>query len=311
MSDPIGVGGSADRRAAARAGGAAPHPARALTIAGSDSGGGAGVQADLATFHAHGVHGLTALSALTAQNSVGVHRVHPVPPDMVTDQIAAVAGDIGVDAVKTGMLGSAAVVEAVADAVARLVRAPLVVDPVAVSKHGDPLLDPQAVHVLIERLLPLADLVTPNLGEVELLTGVRVTDRADLPRAAAAMLDLGPRWVLVKGGHLPGREPAVDLLTDGEHRWELIAPRAPTRHTHGTGCTLSAAITARLARGDDLPTAARAGKRYVTAAIVHGYPLGAGIGPVGHLWWVPSPAPEDAAADGRRHPPEREHSASH
>lgn len=267
-----------------------PRPPRALTIAGSDSGGGAGLQADLATFHAHRVHGMTAVTAVTAQNSIGVHRVHQVPPDVVVDQITAVVTDIGVDAVKTGMLGSVGVVEAVADTLRRLAVTPLVVDPVAVSKHGDPLLDADATDALREQILPLADLVTPNLGEVELLTGVRVRRRADLRAAASAVLALGPRWVLVKGGHLSDSEEAVDLLTDGAHSWELSAPRSPTRHTHGTGCTLSAAITATLARGATVPDAVRAGKDYVTAGITHGYPLGAGIGPVGHLWWVPDRA---------------------
>lgn len=262
-------------------------PPRALTIAGSDSGGGAGMQADLATFHAYRVHGLTAVTAVTVQDSVGVHGVHSVPPDVVRAQITQVADDIGVNAVKTGMLGSAEIIETVADTLRRFDLRPLVVDPVAASKHGDPLADADAIEALRTRLLPSADLVTPNLGEVELLTGVRVRTRDDLPAAAAAVHALGPRWVLIKGGHLPNSPEAVDLLTDGQHSWELATPRVDTPHTHGTGCTLSAAITARLARGEDMLTAVRGGKQYVTAGITHSYPLGAGIGPVGHLWWVP------------------------
>ncbi|MCK9894662.1 bifunctional hydroxymethylpyrimidine kinase/phosphomethylpyrimidine kinase [Frankia sp. AgB32] len=254
-------------------------PPRVLTIAGSDSGGGAGIQADLKTMLELGVHGMSAIVAVTAQNSLGVHGVWDLPAAAVRGQIRAVVDDIGVDAVKTGMLSSASLVALVAEEVDR-VAAPLVVDPVGVSKHGDPLLAPDAVDVLRRQLLPRATIVTPNVDEVRLLTGVEVRDAADLPRAAAAVLELGPRWVLVKGGHLPG--DAVDLLTDGVTELVLRGPRLDRRHTHGTGCTLASAIAARLAFGDAPEQAARAAKEFVSGALAAGFPLGGGIGPVDH-----------------------------
>ncbi|WP_086055186.1 bifunctional hydroxymethylpyrimidine kinase/phosphomethylpyrimidine kinase [Protofrankia coriariae] len=256
-------------------------PARVLAIAGSDSGGGAGIQADLKTALAFGVHGMSALTAVTAQNSLGVHGVWELLPEAVVAQIRAVVADIGVDAVKTGMLSSPPIVAAVAGELAG-VGVPVVVDPVGVSKHGDPLLAPEAVETVRTRLLPVATVATPNLDEVRLLTGVDVRTEADLPAAARAVLDLGPRWVLVKGGHLPG--DAVDLLTDGQHSVVLRAPRHDNRHTHGTGCTLASAIASLLARGADVPDAVRAAKDYVTGAVGAGFPLGAGIGPVDHAW---------------------------
>jgi hydroxymethylpyrimidine/phosphomethylpyrimidine kinase len=268
-------------------------PPRVLAIAGSDSGGGAGIQADLKTATAFGVHGMTAVTAVTAQNSVGVQGVWELPVEAVRAQIASVVGDIGVDAVKTGMLASPALVHAVAQEL-RDVAAPLVVDPVGVSKHGHRLLAPDAVAVLRDELLPLATVTTPNLDEVALLTGVEVTDEAGLWRAARAMLDLGPRWVVVKGGHLPGE--AVDLLTDGTQELVLRAERADNRHTHGTGCTLASAIAAGLAMGLDVPGAVLAGKEYVTGALGAGFALGAGIGPVDHGWRWRARAAGDAAA---------------
>ncbi|MBL7497007.1 bifunctional hydroxymethylpyrimidine kinase/phosphomethylpyrimidine kinase [Frankia sp. CNm7] len=264
---------------ALRAEGAAPP--RVLAIAGSDSGGGAGIQADLKTATAFGVHGMTAVTAVTAQNSVGVQGVWELPVAAVRAQIASVVDDIGVDAVKTGMLATPELVRAVAEELTGL-AAPLVVDPVGVSKHGHRLLEPAAVSVLRELLLPLATVTTPNLDEVALLTGVEVRDEAGLWRAARAMLDLGPRWVLVKGGHLPGE--AVDLLTDGATEVVLRAARADNRHTHGTGCTLASALASGLATGLDVPSATRAAKDYVTGALGAGYALGAGIGPVDHGW---------------------------
>jgi hydroxymethylpyrimidine/phosphomethylpyrimidine kinase len=258
-------------------------PARTLTIAGSDSGGGAGIQADLKTFTAHGVHGMSAITAVTVQNSIGVQGFYELEPKAVFEQIESVVTDIGVDAAKTGMLASAAIVEAVADACERFAVPSLVVDPVAVSKHGDPLLRPDAVEALRKRLLPLATVVTPNIGEAELLGGVPVRERADLEEAARALHALGPRWVLVKGGHLPGPE-AVDLLWDGRKAVWLEARRLDTPHTHGTGCTLSSAITANLANGLDVVTAVREAKQYLTGAIAGSYALGKGIGPTDHVW---------------------------
>ena len=252
-----------------------------LTVAGSDSGGGAGIQADLKTMLACGVHGMSVLAAVTAQNSVGVQGYWELPAEAVRAQLTSVLSDLRVDAVKTGMLASPALVEVVADALAPG-PAPVVVDPVGVSKHGDALLQPGAVEVLRTRLLPLATVVTPNLPEVEQLTGLRVEGERDLRRAADAVLALGPRWVLVKGGHLPGE--AVDLLTDGDAEHLLRAPRLDNRHTHGTGCTLASAIASRLALGDDVPAAVRAAKDYVTGAIAGGFAIGAGIGPVDHGW---------------------------
>jgi hydroxymethylpyrimidine/phosphomethylpyrimidine kinase len=260
-----------------------PVPARVLTIAGSDSGGGAGIQADLKTMLAHGVHGMSAITAVTVQNSVGVQGFYELEPRAVYEQIESVATDIGVDAVKTGMLASGAIIEAVADACERFALPNLVVDPVAVSKHGDPLLRPDAVEALRTRLLPLATIVTPNLGEARLLTGVEPRSRADLQAAAIALAELGPRWVLVKGGHLPGDE-AVDLLWDGTSGIELRAPRVATPHTHGTGCTLASAIASNLAVGLDVATAVGEAKRFVSGAIAGSFPLGKGIGPTDHAW---------------------------
>jgi hydroxymethylpyrimidine/phosphomethylpyrimidine kinase len=256
-------------------------PKRVLTVAGSDSGGGAGIQADLKTMLALGVHGMSVLAAVTAQNSVGVQGYWELPVEAVRAQLDSVLDDIGVDAVKTGMLASPALVQAVAERLAQ-VHVPLVVDPVGVSKHGDALLHDDAVEVLRTALVPLATVVTPNLPEVEQLTGVRVDDVPGMRRGAQALLELGPRWVLVKGGPLEG--DAVDLLTDGDVEVVLRGPRLDNRHTHGTGCTLASAVASRLAIGDDVPTAVRAGKHYVTGALRAGFALGTGIGPVDHGW---------------------------
>jgi hydroxymethylpyrimidine/phosphomethylpyrimidine kinase len=253
-----------------------------LTVAGSDSGGGAGIQADLKTMLALGVHGMSVLAAVTAQNSLGVQGYWELPAEAVRAQLDSVLGDIGVDAVKTGMLASAALVSTVAGVLTD-VGVPVVVDPVGVSKHGDSLLAPSAVAAVRDELLPVATLVTPNLYEVGQLTGVKVTSEADLRRAADAVLALGPAAVLVKGGHLDG--DAVDLLvTRAGLVREFRAGRLDNRHTHGTGCTLASAIASRLALGDPLPDAVAAAKAYVTGAIAHGFPLGAGIGPVDHGW---------------------------
>jgi hydroxymethylpyrimidine/phosphomethylpyrimidine kinase len=256
-------------------------PPRVLTIAGSDSGGGAGIQADLKTMLALGVHGMSVITAVTAQNSIGVQGYWELPIEAVKAQFTSVVGDIGVQAVKTGMIASVVLADLVSELLIGI-SAPLVVDPVCASKHGDPLLSPDTVAAIKERLLPQATVVTPNVYETALLTGVKVRSEADLRVAAEALLALGPRWVLVKGGHLEG--DATDLLYDGDREVLLRAPRYDNRHTHGTGCTLASAIAARLALGDEVPAAVAAGKDYVTAAIKAGFPLGEGIGPVDHAW---------------------------
>ncbi|MEU7102408.1 bifunctional hydroxymethylpyrimidine kinase/phosphomethylpyrimidine kinase [Streptomyces longwoodensis] len=252
-----------------------------LTVAGSDSGGGAGIQADLKTMLALGVHGMSVVTAVTAQNSLGVQGVWELPVEAVRAQYRSVVGDIGVRAVKTGMLSCAPVVEAVAELIAGT-DAPAVVDPVGVSKHGDPLLAASALDAVRTRLLPVATVATPNLDEVAQLTGIRVVSEDGMREAAAAVLAFGPRWALIKGGHLPGE--AVDLLTDGTEEHWLRAPRYDNRHTHGTGCTLASAIAAQLAKGRSVPEAVRTAKEYVTGAIAAGFALGAGIGPVDHGW---------------------------
>jgi hydroxymethylpyrimidine/phosphomethylpyrimidine kinase len=261
-------------------------PARVLTVAGSDSGGGAGIQADLKTMLALGVHGMSVVTAVTAQNSRGVQGVWELPVEAVRAQYRSVVDDIGVQAVKTGMLASEPLVRAVAELLASA-AVPVVVDPVAVSKHGDPLLAGAALDAVRTALLPVATLATPNLDEVAQLTGVHADSRDGMRRAAAAVLALGPRWVLVKGGHLPPRASegeALDLLTDGGDEHWLHAPRHPNRHTHGTGCTLAAAAASHLARGASVPDAVAAAKQYVTGAVAAGFALGGGIGPVDHGW---------------------------
>ena len=260
-------------------------PPRALTIAGSDSGGGAGAQADLKTFLACRVHGMSAITAVTVQNSLGVQGFYELPPHAVAEQIESVVSDIGVNATKTGMLASAPIMAAVAETVQRLAIAPFVVDPVCASQHGDPLMQPDAIDALRSQVIPLATLITPNLGEIKLLTGVVVQSRADMEDAARALHDLGPQWVLVKGGHLADGD-AVDVLYDGTTFTEFSAPRRATDHTHGSGDTLAAAITAALARGADVPAAVAEGKRFITAAVENSFALGAGLGPVGHFWRV-------------------------
>ncbi|MFF3553513.1 bifunctional hydroxymethylpyrimidine kinase/phosphomethylpyrimidine kinase [Streptomyces tsukubensis] len=256
-------------------------PPRVLTVAGSDSGGGAGIQADLKTMLALGTHGMSVIAAVTAQNSVGVQGFWELPAEAVRAQYRSVVDDIGVQAVKTGMLASAGLVETVA-ALLATTDAPVVVDPVGVSKHGDSLLADSALDSVRRSLLPLATVATPNLDEVAQLTGVVAGDETGLRRAADAVLGFGPGWALIKGGHLEG--DAVDLLTDGTEEHWFRAPRLDNRHTHGTGCTLASAIAAGLAKGLGVPEAVAAAKEYVTGAIAAGFPLGAGIGPVHHGW---------------------------
>jgi hydroxymethylpyrimidine/phosphomethylpyrimidine kinase len=262
-----------------------------MTVAGTDSGGSAGLACDLKTFLTSGVHGVFAVTAVTVQNSLGVTGVHEIPPEIVAAQIDAVAGDIGVGAAKTGMLASAAIIHAVAEAfvrngIGRSLESPLVVDPVAASMHGDPLLRDDALDAIRGLLFPLATLVTPNLDEVRLLTGITVTGRPSAEDAARALHALGPQYVLVKGGHLHDDPTSTDLLFDGESFLELPAARIDTPHTHGGGDCLGAAATAALARGESVVDAVKAGKRYVTSALADSYPLGAGVGPVGHFWRI-------------------------
>src|SRR6476646_129913 len=270
-------------------------PPVALTIAGSDSGGGAGLQADLRTFTVCGVHGCVAVTAVTVQNSLGVGGYVEVPPSTVADQIRAVATEIGVAAAKTGMLSSVAIIAAVAevcDEVGIGHSVPLVVDPVSASMHGDPLLAPDALSALRSVLLPRATLVTPNLDEVRLLVGLDVRCRAEQHEAARALHAAGPRWVLIKGGHLPAGADdglCLDLLYDGTDFTEFTGPRLATQHTHGSGDSLAAAITAALAHGSPMPEAVGYGKRYIKQAIAQAYPLGAGIGPVSPFWRVQRP----------------------
>lgn len=270
-------------------------PPRVLSVAGSDSSGGAGIQADLKTMLALGVHGMSVVCAVTAQNSTGVQGWWEVPAEAVRAQLASVLSDIGTDAVKTGMLGTTASATAVADALSE-VTVPVVVDPVAASGHGESLLEAGALEVLTTRLLPLAEVVTPNLAEVEALTGIRVASEADMRPAAEAVRALGPRWVLVKGGHLTG-DP-VDVLWDGDRAYRFTGPRLPAANTHGTGCTLASAIASWLARGEDVPTAVARAKEFVSEAIRSSFPLGSGNGPLDHGWQLRR-SRRDAAARGQ------------
>jgi hydroxymethylpyrimidine/phosphomethylpyrimidine kinase len=252
----------------------------ALTIAGSDSSGGAGIQADLKTFEAHGVFGMTAITAITAQNTLGVARVLLLPPEMVVAQIDAVVEDLGAGATKIGMLGNAAIAAAVAEALQGHALAHVVLDTVMVAKGGATLLDDDAIDVIRRALLPLADITTANVPEATALTGIPIRTVADLRRAAEALVAAGARAVVVKGGHLEG--PAIDVFHDGRGKYELTAERILTRHSHGTGCTFASAIAARLSLGDGLSDAVAAAKRYVTAAIAEAPGLGHGHGPLRH-----------------------------
>ena len=261
----------------------------ALTIAGSDSGGGAGIQADLKTFAAHGVYGTSAVTALTAQNTVAVTAVHVAPAAFVVAQIEAVLADLGCDAAKTGMLATAEIVAAVAAAVTRLSIPHLVVDPVMVAKSGDHLLAENAVTAMRRDLLPVARVVTPNIPEAEVLIGAPIRSVEDAVAAAQAICAMGARAVIVKGGHLDLPD-IVDVLVDGTRVMAMTAPRVPGVHTHGTGCTFAAAIAARLALGEELHAAARAAQAYVAGAMRAGIPLGQGHRPLDHLWQCHGPA---------------------
>jgi len=258
---------------------------RALTIAGSDSGGGAGIQADLKTFTVHRVYGMTAITALTAQHTCGVDAIHTVPPEFVARQIDAVVSDIGVDAIKTGMLANEKIITAVCAAIRRHHLGTVVVDPVFIAQSGASLIEEHAQQALFDELLPLATIVTPNVPEAEQLTGHRIASVGDMRDAAEILVKQGARSCLVKGGHGDGPE-AIDVFFDGASFLELAAPRVATVHTHGTGCQLSAAITANLAIGLPLREAVIRGKRYIGIAIAAGLAIGNGNGPANPLAWL-------------------------
>jgi len=255
---------------------------KALTIAGSDSGAGAGIQADLKTFAALGVYGTSAITAITAQNTVGVSAICALSPKLVAAQIDAVVSDIGADAVKTGMLANAAIIETVARKIRQHRLRNVVVDPVMVATSGDLLIQKNAVAVLRTRLIPLATVVTPNLPEAEELTGMKLRTSAEIDEAARRIVKMGAKAVVIKGGHRKG--PAVDLFYDGKKFTALNAPRIRTKNTHGTGCTFSAAIAAYLAKGEKIEGAVIFAKRYITQAIKTGFVVGAGHSPVHHFY---------------------------
>ncbi|HBT20084.1 MAG TPA: bifunctional hydroxymethylpyrimidine kinase/phosphomethylpyrimidine kinase [Peptococcaceae bacterium] len=255
---------------------------KVLSIAGSDSGGGAGIQADLKTFAAFRVYGTTAITSVTAQNTVGVEGVYDLPPDFVALQIDAVMKDIGADAVKTGMLSNVEIVEAVCSKLKEYDVQNLVVDPVMVAKSGDTLLREDAINVIKEKLFPLAKVITPNLDEAKVLTGLKeINDEEGMKEAAKLLKEMGPQYVLVKGGHLT--DDAVDLLYDGTKFYRYPAERIITRNTHGTGCTYSAAIAACLALGLSVPEAVERSKKFITTAIKYGLQIGKGHGPTHHF----------------------------
>lgn len=254
-----------------------------MTIAGSDSGAAAGIQADLKTFAAHGVYGLSAVTAVTAQNTVEVSAIHAVPSDVIVAQIEAVVSDIGVDAAKTGMLLSASIVEAVARAIEEFDIPLVVVDPVMVATSGTRLLEEDAVLAIKRALLPGAHVVTPNRMEAEILAGLPIGSLDDAREAAKRIYRLGPAAVVIKGGHLPGPK-VIDVLFDGNAFTTFTGPRIDGPHTHGTGCTFAAALAASLALGEPLAEATRAAKRYVEQSIRHVLPLGRGHHPLNHFW---------------------------
>ncbi|WP_328992421.1 bifunctional hydroxymethylpyrimidine kinase/phosphomethylpyrimidine kinase [Kribbella sp. NBC_01245] len=259
-------------------------PRRVLTVAGSDSGGGAGIQADLKAMLATGVHGMSVITAITAQNSIGVQGAWELPADQVRAQFRSVVDDIGVDAVKTGMLASAAMVRVVAELLRSLPEnTPVIVDPVSVSKHGDALLAADAMEALREEIVPLATVLTPNLTELGPVAGMEINGLDDRELAAKRLLEAGATWVLVKGGHDAG-DTSVDVLHGDGFREEFSAPRADNRHTHGTGCTLASSIASYVAQGQSVPEAVASAKQYISGAVHAGFPLGAGIGPVDHAW---------------------------
>ncbi|GAB4368808.1 MAG: bifunctional hydroxymethylpyrimidine kinase/phosphomethylpyrimidine kinase [Calditrichia bacterium] len=261
---------------------------KALTIAGSDSGGGAGIQADLKTFMAFGVYGMSVLTALTAQNTLGVQGIFEVSPEFVTQQLDSVLSDIGTDAAKTGMLANADIITVVARSIEKYGIDNLVVDPVMVAKSGDPLLAESAREALKTQLLPLARVITPNLFEAETLLSRKITTLEEMKEAAAELKKIGSQWVVIKGGHLNIQEQAIDIAYDGNQMHLLRSQRFSSENTHGTGCTFASAIAAGLAKGrEPLPAIQRA-KEYITQAIREGLKIGKGYGPTNHLVGVQS-----------------------
>ncbi len=256
---------------------------RALTVAGSDSGGGAGIQADLKTFTVLGVYGMSAITSITVQNTQGVYGVLDIPPHMVYDQIRVVVQDIGVDALKTGMLSSSEIIRAVAQAIRDFELKNLVVDPVMVSKSGDPLLKEEAKKTLVQELIPLALIITPNIPEAQELCGFEIRTLEDMERACKELIALGCGAVLLKGGHMQG-EKSVDVLYDGKEFEYMEGRFIRTKNTHGTGCTISSAITAYIAKGLELRHAVLKAKEYIQGAIENSLPLGKGHGPLNHMW---------------------------
>ena len=253
-----------------------------LTIAGSDSGDGAGIQADLKTFSALGTYGMSVINAITAQNTLGVQEVYNLPAGIIRSQIDAVMSDIRVDAVKIGMLSSVEIIETVAERLACYRPQHIVLDPVMVSKNGCPLLEPDASEALAKQMLPLCSVVTPNIPEAEVLARMEIADSAQIEQALRKIHAMGAKSVLIKGGHLPG--DATDYLFDGSEIHTFPASRIPTKNTRGTGCTLSSAIAAFLARGLPMAEAVRCAKEYVTDAIAHAITLGSGVGPTNHFY---------------------------
>lgn len=272
------------------------HVPRAMTIAGSDSGAGAGIQADLKTFAAHGVYGTSVITAVTAQNTTSVLAIAEVPEEVIIHQIDGVIEDIGTDAIKTGMLSSGSIIEVVADRIEAWGITNLVVDPVMVAKSGDALLQPNAVRSLVKYLLPISLVVTPNTPEAQVLSGKAITDDASEEEAARIIAGLGPRIVVIKGGHRES-EDAVDLIFDGQSFERLAGPRFATVNTHGTGCTFSAAIAANLALGLDSIRAIERAKQYLSVAIQESFPIGAGHSPVNHFYAVTALDPRFSAVE--------------
>lgn len=255
---------------------------KVLTIAGSDSCGGAGIQADLKTFSAHKVYGMSIITAVTVQNTQGVFAVHDIPADMIKKQIEVIFDDIHVDAVKIGMVSKTETIKAIAHTLSKYSVQNLVIDPVMVSKSEFHLLQPEAKEALINYLLPMATLVTPNLPEAEVITGLKISTLEDMKKSADLIRKIGPKYVLIKGGHLDGE--ATDILYDGNEFSYYNSPRINTKNTHGTGCTLSSAIASNLGNGLPMKEAIEKAKLYITGAIENSFPIGKGVGPVHHFY---------------------------